>query len=203
MMDFLLVLILSFDTLLACLAYGAKQIKIPFFSKLTLAVVGTLFLSLSLLGRHALSGVLSEEVIRWVGFSVLLLLALMNLGENALKKWVSRHVPMEHSVKFNCVRFTLNVYVDKTCADKDCSNTLSVPEALFLAIPLSIDSLVTGLSMESGWMHSFLLIGCSLLCGLGSAFLGTKAGGLFHSREKDHSWICGILLLGMAVLKLR
>lgn len=207
MADCLLVIVLSFDIFLACIAFAVQKIKIPLFSKVIIALVGTCFLGFSLSFGGILSNFLPRIYFSYIGFAILFILAMINITESLLKKWIKKKLSRETPVQVNFLRLTLNICLDNTCADTDSSKTLSPSEALMLALPLSVDSLFTGLSMDiSSPVHIVVIIICSFVFGLSSAVLGTKFSSKLENMKKtsnkDLSWISGILLLFLAIEQL-
>lgn len=203
-MDYILILALSFDTLLACMAYGTKKIKVPILSKLVIVCVGTAFLAISIVFGGILQELISSKVLSIIGFTVLMLIGLMNLFESIIKKFLSKYATSEKPLNIKCfdLNFAVNIYLDKTNADADNSKSLSCKEAFLLAIPLSIDSLITGLSVVSSWRADLILLTFSIVCGFIFATIGTCIGIKISNNSYDLSWISGIVLICIAVFKL-
>lgn len=203
-MDLLLVFFMSFDTLLACIACGARQIVIPTRSRAVIAGIGTLCLALSLGLSHMLSSVLPPSLFRGIGCAALLFIALLCLFDEALRCLSERLVahcrPLRFRLRDLC--FVLEVYAENTRADRDRSGVLSVPEAAMLALPLSLDSLLTGLSISATPLKSTLLLCFSFVCGVTAASLGRALGGrLQRSIGQSASVFSGAVLLLIGCLK--
>lgn len=203
-MDFLLVFTLSLDTLFACLACGTDRIRIPLRSTVVIALVGSSCLALSLLLRGLLTYILPRDLIRWFGFSVLLLLGLTALFQAGIKRFLSARADSRQPLRFECfdLSLVLTVYADETRADVDHSKILSPREAFLLAIPLSADSLVTGLSISASPLKSLFLLLFSFLIGTLFAKIGVEIGRRAASASKiSLSWLSGLLLIGIALWK--
>lgn len=172
--DVVLVVLLSADTFFACLALCAGGVALPALSAAVLSGVGTLFLSLSLLLGSLLHRFLPAALFRYGGAAVLALLGL------------------------RCLRPDEGRALQ---ADRDGSRTLSAGEALLLALPLSADSLLTGLCLSPG--RAALLLPLSLLCGLSAALAGRAMGRRLASREAAPGGqrLAGALLLTLAAAK--
>lgn len=96
----------------------------------------------------------------------------------------------------------LLVYADETRADWDHSKTLSPREALLLAIPLSADSLVTGLSIAPSPLKIAALLLFSFFLGCAASGAGAVAGRrAAAASRRDLSWLSGVLLLLIAFAK--
>lgn len=203
-MDLLLVFFMSFDTLTACIACGARQIDIPFRSKAVIAAVGTLCLALSFLLSGLLSAVLPPELFKTIGCGALVVIALLCLFDEAFRRLSDRLAARCNPLRFHLrdLCFVLEVYAENTRADRDRSGILSVPEAAMLALPLSLDSLLTGLSIGASPVKALLLLAFSFLCGIAAATAGRRLGQrLRHAAGQSASMFSGLVLLAIAAFK--
>lgn len=202
MINILLVMAMSIDTFFACVSYGLKNISIPFRSRFVLAATGAVFLTLSMLFGHAIKLLLPGNTVKIIGFTVLLFMGCINIFEPYIKKFFRK------CVKFHLPFFDLvvEVYLDQTQADADNSHVLSPREAVALAIPLSIDSLVTGLGITPGALPALAALpALSLFCGLIAAQCGFFFGRRRVLAGPDGSFsnlISGAILIAIAFLKL-
>ncbi|MGE4548674.1 MAG: manganese efflux pump [Intestinibacillus sp.] len=203
-MDLLLVFFMSFDTLMACISCGARQIAIPTRSGATIAGIGTLCLALSFLLSHMLSTVLPPNLFRGISCGALLIIALLCLFDEAFRRMSERLAARCHPLRFHLrgLCFVLEVYAENTRADRDRSGILSVPEAAMLALPLSLDSLLTGLSITATPLKAVLLLCFSFVCGMSAASLGRALGArLRRTVGQSASVFSGASLLLIACLK--
>lgn len=172
-MDFLLVLLMSMDSLLTCFSLGTKHISISFGARLVIACVGTCCLVLSFLFAQILSAVLPEGIFHFISSFSLFIIALFCLFDKS--------------------------FLNPDTADIDNSGVLSPTEALFLAVPLSLDSLFTGLSINT----SVILVVFCFVCGFTASFLGQKLGEKFaNAQGKKASFCSGFMLLMIAGFKM-
>lgn len=201
MENWLLTAVLSLDTLFACMAYGIQKIKIPFRSALVMAAVGTCFLQISILARNFIGYLFPEEVIRYLGFAVLIIMGMLNIFQSLLKNIFRRDKTFRlHISDFN---FVLNICIDETKADLDRSKKLSVKEAFLLALTLSADSLLTGFSITADAVTFGLLSLFSFCLGVLAVLAGTKIGvRLCRGKERNLSWLSGMILIGIAFFKI-
>lgn len=196
---------MSFDFFFACAAYRVERIAIPLGSRAVIALSGSLFLAVSLCFSGALSRLLPAAAVRLLGAFALLAMGVMNLAENALKSAAARVEKRDRplTVRLCNFAFVLTVYADNTRADADRSKRLSAREALYLAIPLSIDSLVTGLGIQTTPAGAAALLGFSFACGMAAATLGTMLGaGIAARGAKNKAWLGGIILVALAIFKM-
>lgn len=201
-MNILLVLALSLDTFFACMALGAKKIEIPFISKLIIALVSSFFLTLSLTFGNLLTLFVNQHTLNIIGFLVLFILATVNIFDSLFKKFIQKHIFLTHSINIKYLTLTLNIYIDKTKADKDKSLSLNPAEALVLSILLSMDSLFTGISIQTNILNGIFLVSLSVVLGVISSVLGIYLGRKLQTQEKDYSYISGIILLFLSFNKL-
>lgn len=201
-MDVLLILVLSLDTFFACMALGSKKIKIPFTSKLIIALVSSIFLAISLILGNVLNSFLNQTAMNIISFLVLFILGTLNIFDSILKKIIQKHIFLTRSINIKYLTLTLNIYIDKTKADKDKSLYLSPCESIFLSIILSMDSLFSGISINTSLLNGIFLVSLSVVLGIISAILGIYLGKQLQKSKKDYSYISGIILLFLALNKL-
>lgn len=203
-MDCLLVILMSFDTLLACIACGAQGIRPEAHAASVIAGIGCGCLALSFLLSRILLLLLPVGVFHFISCGALLLIALACLFEEGCKRLTERLTrccdPYEFRLHGLC--FVLRIYAESSRADADRSGTLSVREAALLALPLSLDSLLTGLSISAAPLKALFLLALSFGCGLAAAKVGARIGlELGHAAGRSASLISGCLLLIIALVK--
>ena len=201
MENWILVAALSLDTLFACVAYGIKKIRIPFLSAVVMAAVGTGFLLLSILLRGLTGRLFPEQLIRYLGFAVLIVMGMINIFQSLLKSLLRRDKTIRFSVSE--YSFVLKICLDETEADIDDSKQLSLREAFLLALTLSADSLLTGFSITAAPLCFALLGLFSFGMGLLAVLIGTAAGRRVSENSCCNlSWVSGLLLIVIAFLKI-
>lgn len=201
----LFVTALSTDAFIASVAYGSNKIKIPFLSVQVITLICTGVLGISLLIGMFLKPFLPGVLLKAISFSILFLLGIMRLLDNIIKAIISRNSELRKEIKFSLfdLNFILNIYADPREADVDQSKTLSPREALSLAIALSIDSLAAGVGAALGNINVLAVIIASLVL----STLAIKAGEFIGYKISDKapfslSWLSGVLLIGLAFLRL-
>ena len=165
-------LALSIDSFAASFAYGAGKIKIPFSSVLTMSGLCSIILFLSLLIGHSVTSVIPSETAN--GISLFLL-------------------------QFCSISFIITIYGDPEKANIDQGQDLSPKEAISLALALSLDSGIAGLSAGTPALHPFLTLFCSLIFGIFAVILGSSLGNrLTEKSNLDFTWLGGFLLICLA-----
>lgn len=202
-MDFLLVLFMATDALLACFSLATKRISISFGARLVIASVGTICLMLSLLFARVLSAIIPQSIFHFASCLVLFIIAILCLFDAGFKKLSASLSNKSQSLSFklNGLNIILQICADTSQADTDHSGVLSPMEALFLAIPLSIDSLFTGLSISTNYTAALLAF--SFVCGVSATFIGQTAGKKFAASQGQRATVCsGFMLLFIAWFKM-
>lgn len=202
----LLVLALSLDAFVASIAYGTNKIKIPFKSIIIIDSICALSLVLSLLLGGVLANILPDKATIIISFLILMGIGIYYLFESLVKNYLKGKKKKKGRVKlkvFN-ISFIIEVYIDETKADMDNSKTLSSQEAFYLAIALSLDSLAIGFGSGLLYVNILYIFFASLIMDLVAIWAGLFIGRSFVDKTKiDLSWLAGIILILLAVLKLR
>jgi putative sporulation protein YtaF len=97
----------------------------------------------------------------------------------------------------------LNIYADPQKADSDYSRVLSSLEATSLAVALSIDGLGAGFGAGLVAVNLIEVVLFSLIFGIVSVMIGCYIGNKIAEKLTINlSWLSGILLILLGVLKL-
>lgn len=202
----LLVLTLSIDAFVASLAYGTNRIKIPIKSIVFIDIMCAIFLALSMLLAISFKKILPINVASTISFILLIILGIYYLFESIIKKYLNKKSSKKKQVKLKLFNLWLiiDIYIDETKADLDNSKTISLNEALYLAIALSIDSIAIGFGTGIGNINYFAVVILSLIWDIIAIWSGLFLGEKFIEKiNVDLSWLSGILLILLAFLKLK
>ena len=206
MFQILLVTALCLDAFTASLAFGMNKTRIPLLSALVISLVSTAALALSAGLGAAATAIIPPSVSGAVSFALLLLIGAVKSLEYFLKRMISRREDRrnEISMKLFDLNFVLTVYADTDMADIDRSRTLSVKEAVYLALALSIDGFAAGFGWGLTQINYIQLILLSLLSNLLAVALGYFLRKLLTRLTKlDFSWVGGLILIVLAFTKLK
>lgn len=201
----LLVLSLCVDACVASFAYGTNKIKIPLKSNLVLTAISTLFLMLALGVGTIIKDHLPAHFTNLICFIILFLLGFMRLFEGLLKNYLNKKALSPNNIEVTLFNFklVLNVYADVTLADLDHSKSLSMKEALYLGIALSLDSLVVGLGAALAPISFFQITIFSIVFHFIAIILGCFLGSKCAEKiDVDLSWLSGAILITLALLKI-
>lgn len=193
----LFMLILCLDSFFASVSFTVSKIKCFRGLSVCIAFFGTLFLWLS----FQLAGFLADCLVnpRLISGLLLIFLGMLSLG----KRWISARENRVIRLHFKQVSILLEIVQDETKADLDKSKSLSIKEALYLAVALSLDSLASGFAFGLGLCISpiffFCLFFLNILAVEGGLWLGEW---LSAFAKKDISWISGLFFILLGISRL-
>lgn len=171
-----LVLALSVDLFVTCIAYGSCLIVLPRKVILLFSGMGSLCLGLSLEFGTFLSAFFPPDIPRILGS-----LCLGALGVGKLADYLRKRKQQE----------------------KPELQALTVREALLPALAMSADSLVAGLGLGFWESRLLSLLLASFFAGLLAAHLGAGIGRrLAEKSHRELSWLSGVLLIALAAQKM-
>ena len=186
----LLVAAVSTDCFASAIGLGSAGIKLPFRSVLIISGTGTLFLGFSVGFAEMLCTVIPESVCGIIYSAALAALGIFNLLKNYIGKYLARK------------KRPAPIYFDGTSADRDNSKSISPAEAAVLAVALSADSLITGISAGLGNMNLPLLCLLTFLAGIAAVSIGWRLGRkIITSLNIDLGWLCGAILIILAFVR--
>ncbi len=199
----ILSLAISIDTFVASFGYGLSKIKLPFRSALLISIINTLILGLSVLIGYALGGVISVEFAKWLSFGLLLAIGIFKFFSELFKIWLSKKVDKNLDIKMFNFHLMLKVMADTNNADIDKNKIISLPEAISIALILSIDQIGVGLSHGVANAYPYILVIFNLFTCIIGTLLGTICGKKVSKYIKINlSWLSGLILIILAVVKL-
>ena len=203
--ELLLVLALVTDAFIACFAYGAQGIRIPWPSALLVGGVGTGVLLLSMTVSAQLGRFLPQKLCTAISFGVIFSLGFLSVFQNAVKSALAKRTDAAKRLRFRWagISFAVTVYLDETKADADHSKVLSPREALLLGAVLSLDSFGIGLGSGLSPHRLSLLCGLSLILHPAAVLLGRRIGQKTAGKLPEGvSSLGGVLLIILAFLRL-
>lgn len=199
----LIIIVLSIDTLVAALGYGVSRIRIPWYSGLVISLICSAIFALSIFLSSFILARLDPHCISIIGAVTLIVLGTFKLSDSLIKKAIRKHRLKSRELRLNFfnVKMIFIIFADPEEADNNKSNSLSLKEAIFLSLALSLDSVISGLAIDKTGNNIWLvlLIGAAvnaaaLLIGY---FIGQKIG---HRLKYDLSYIGGALLIALGII---
>ena len=200
----ILVFALCTDTFVASLAYGANRVHVTWGKIALLNGICSGCLGLALGMGSLIDAFVPENLTKTICFVCLFVLGLVKLLDYSIKTFINRNCCIRRNLSFNLsgLKVIVSIYGDPKAADLDGSLSLGWKETVFLALAMSIDSLVAGTMAAFLNLPTAATLGMNFAVGIcmmyGGLWLGTKVA----SRWKcDLSWISGILLMALAFMK--
>lgn len=197
----LLVIALSIDSFLASLAYGTENIRIPLRSAILIASIGVLFLGISLYTATFIQLFIPKDMCKWISFTIFFIVGMGSIFQGTIKRFLRKSKQKQLTFAYSGISFVIDVYLDETKADVDHSKYLSLKEAIYLAIALSIDSLGSGFALGVSIHNPIPVLIISFCVGVLAVLGGSFCGEHFISKaDYDLSWMSGILfvILGLS-----
>ena len=202
----LISLAVSIDAFAASFAYGSKKIKIPLYSNLIIATVGSSTLALALLAGAAVSQHIPDALTVALSFTILFLIGLIKLMDSVTKSIIKKHNKacsdnISKKVEFSMFnfKFILNLYANPIDADIDGSKKITPAEAVLLATALSLDSLAVGFGAALSDINVIVIFLTSLVAGVIAVLTGCTLGNkLAKKTSLNVSWIGGVILIALA-----
>lgn len=196
---------LSLDAFLASFAYGSNKIKLPLVSVMVIDLICGGFLGLSIFFGKLIRPYLSPGFSSLVCFLILFSIGLIKLLDDITKSAIRKHSGISKDIHFSLLnlKFILCVYADPERSDIDQSKSISIAEAVSLAIALSLDGMAVGFGAVLGNISGMAVFLASLVTGAAALLLGGYAGNKAASSLRcSISWLSGAVLIVMAFMKL-
>jgi len=148
-----------------------------------------------------LRGLLPVAVVRFFAFVIFFLPGCLRLSFPLFKIYISRHCGVHKDIHFSFsrLRFILSIYGNPAEADEDRNRVLSMKEAAFFGLAMSIDSLAAGTFAAFLQIPVFFTLSVSFLFGMAAQACGQHIGKKLAARSRrDFSWVSGLLFLVLA-----
>ncbi|MBS6643145.1 MAG: manganese efflux pump [Clostridiaceae bacterium] len=201
----ILVLALCMDTFVASIAYGANKINITWKKVFFMNGICSGCLGAALAVGGIIDNLIPETFTKAVCCTSLLLLGLVKLLDFLIKKFINTHCALRKDISFSFsgLQVIISIYGDPMAADWDRSQSLSWKETAFLALAMSLDSLVAGTLAAFMRVPLGLTVVTAFVMGVmvmyGGMYLGKK---LADRCGWDLSWISGCLFIALALSKI-
>jgi len=201
----LLALSFSLDTLAAAFAYGTNKIKIPHSSAITINIICTAIVGITLVLGTIIKEFIPNGVINAVMFITLFGIGVIKLADSFTKAIIKKNKDINKEIKGSLMNFNfiLKIYANPEAADADYSKSISIYEAVVLAISLSIDGVAVGLGAAFAGANIIAMILCAFIINCVFLSLGQFLGEKISSKSSfDFSWVGGTVLIAVALIKL-
>ena len=200
----ILVFALCTDTFVASLAYGANRVHVTWGKVALLNGICSGCLGLALGMGGIIDAFIPENVTKIICFVCLFALGFVKLLDYSIKAFINRNCNIHRNLSFSLsgLKVIVNIYGDPMAADVDGSLSLGWKETVFLALAMSIDSLVAGTMAAFLDIRPGTTLCLSFVVGICMMYAGLWMGRKVASKWKcDLSWISGVLLMILALTK--
>lgn len=198
----LLPLAVCIDTFAAGASYGVRSLKIPLASLLIISGTGALGMGISLMLSQVTEKIIPPRYSAFIIGTALILMGTVSLTLSLIKRRLGKKGGVTKQFGLDGIGLTVRIFLDPTLADCDSSCVLSPKEALRLAIPLSLDSVTSGLAagMIMNTHEKLIATFLTLLGGTIAVRLGCFIGKKISDRICiDFSPLEGIILLVLGI----
>ncbi len=189
----------NLDNLGIGLAYGLKNIKVPFRSNLFIAVLSGLATLLSISFGHFLSDFLPHKLANTFGGLIVSMIGVWTL--------IQQYFPQSQCKQVSAKTFWSklgNLIKNPILADKDGSKTISINESILLGIALSLNCLSTGLGAGMTRINSIGLAISIMIFSLLTIYAGTQIADRYTSTslENNVNLLTGLILIIIGIYEI-
>jgi putative sporulation protein YtaF len=195
---------LSVDAFTAGFAYGTKKIKIPMLSIQIINFICCFMTGIALFSGNMLKPYLPPKLAAAMAFTVLFIIGMVKLLDGITKSVIKKHTAIDMAISFSLFnfKFILKMYADPEAADADTSGCISSSEAAALAVSLSLDGIAVGFGAALVDINAFAVLGWSLITNMAALMAGRYTGErLANKLPFNISWVAGLVLIALAVMK--
>jgi len=133
----------SFDALLAGVAYGARRITVPYHSLLVVGAVTAVCTAGAMVAAQGTGLLIAPQAAVTIGAFLLLLIGLWSVfQEYLIKRLTPGQTEDTPQLKIRLGRLIVNILADPEAVDIDHSRSISPSEAIFLGLALGLDNMV-------------------------------------------------------------
>ena len=195
---FLLCLAPNLDNMVIGLAYGARQINVPFKSNFAIA----LFSGLAILISSSIGRILTNYIPNYLG-NIIGGSIVSIMGIYTIVSYLYSKINKMHGSIF-CLENIKAVMEDPSIADKDYSGDISLKESILLGVALAVNCLGTGFGAGMTGVNIFILTAAVILFSLITITLGVFIGKRYAARflGSKATIISGLLLLAVGIYQI-
>ncbi|WP_231881844.1 sporulation membrane protein YtaF [Anaerosporomusa subterranea] len=139
----------SFDALLAGVAYGVRKITVPFSSLLVVGAVTAVCTAVAMIAAQGTGMLIAPQSAVMIGAFLLLLIGLWSVfQEYLIKRLTPRRSDDLPQLRIKLGKLIVNILADPEAVDIDHSRSISPSEAIFLGLALGLDNMVATFAAE-------------------------------------------------------
>lgn len=197
----------SLDGLGAGIAYGLKNIRVPFFSLAMIGTVTMAMMGMAICAAGWLSSLIAPRLAFGLGALILIFLGFWSI----LQEWLKQYLPdgeasrrgTQIKLDLGFLRLVIQVFKRPTEADMDRSGELSCGEAFILGLALALDALVAGFGTALAGGISLWAVLAVGIVQMAFVLCGTRVAGDIRAThlQKKFPYIPGSILIFMGLLR--
>ena len=195
----------SFDALLAGVAYGARKITVPFSSLLVVGAVTAVCTAVAMIAAQGTGMLIAPQAAVMIGAFLLLLIGVWSVfQEYLIKRLTPRQSDDLPQLRIKLGKLIVNILADPEAVDIDHSRSISPSEAIFLGLALGLDNMVATFAAELLGVLPLYTPLVMAIIQMGLIWSGiTFASRLLPESVKERfPYLPGTLLIIMSVLRI-
>lgn len=198
----------SMDGFVAGMAYGLKNIRMPFTSVTIVGIVTMTGTAIAMLCAYSLGKFINTQVAIIVGAGLLIMLGLWSLFQQYLTKNITSY-EMDGEVTVRKLTFSLgqlvvSIMAKPETADIDRQGSINSLEAVFLGVALALDAMVAtfGATLMGGMpIYTPLAVGIIHMICISSGCYSSKRFVSEHLKKR-FPYLPGTILIILGLLRL-
>ena len=199
----LLVTALSLDAFATGVSYGMRKIEVPIAPLLVISLICSGMLTMSIVCGAWIRTMIAADITHLICFAIFLVMGIFKLFDSVIKSYIRKKNGISIKLSTSKIHLILNIYADAEIADADHSQSLSVYEAAYLAVALSLDGMAAGFGVTAAGFSILAPAIASIAITMLSITTGCRLGKkLISATSIDLSWLSGAILIFLALLKL-
>lgn len=198
----------SMDGFVAGMAYGLKNIKMPFRSVLIVGVVTTIGTALAMFCAYVLGQFINAHIAILTGAALLIILGIWSLFQQYLTKDIpSYEVDGEftaRSLTFSMGQLVISIMAKPETADVDRQGSINSLEAVFLGVAVALDAMVATFGAAlMGLLPIYTPVAVGIIhmiCIAGGCYSSTRF--VSERLKKRFPYLPGAILIVLGLLRL-
>lgn len=204
---FMFALAVSADGFMVGIAYGIKNIRIPFGAMAIIFMTSSLAVTIAMTLGKALSYFFNPTRAAYLGASLLICIGLYYLLQAGVQRACSHKENEEDtlfSINLRPLGIIIQILKEPSTADFDASGEISSREAFFLGIALAMDAFAAGIGLA---MTGFNILLTAATVGMLQFILigiGLRTGRIMENDRLQNisSVLAGVILITLGACKL-
>lgn len=207
LMTALLSIAVSLDGLGAGIAYGIKNIRVPFSSLTVIGAITVAMTGLAICTAGWLNGIITPKLAYSIGALLLIFLGFWSILQEYLRQYLPDgempYPSAQIKLDLGFLSLVIQVFKRPTEADVDNSGELNCGEALVLGLALAFDALVAGFGAALAGGISLWAVFIVGIVQMAFVYCGTRLAAAIHftKLQKKFPYVPGGILILIGLLR--